>query len=266
MADIQTADAASSPSPKIRNIDPDQPWSWLSAGWNDLRRAPVPSLAFGITYSVAGMILTALVVIYDVFYLTAPLLAGFMLLGPILAVGLYQISRRLEQGQQVGLGDVLTAWRDNPAQIAYMGLTLMLFLLAWMRIAQLIFALFNSYAPPPVEPIDFINFLLSTERIPFLLTGSVIGGVLAVIVFAISAISIPLLLDRKEMHVIHAMVISVKAVRANLWPMLLWAWLVAMFIGVGLATAYVGLIVTLPLIGHATWHAYKDIVDWDGAD
>ena len=111
----------------------------------------------------------------------------------------------------------------------------------------------------------FINFLLSTERIPFLLTGTVIGGALAVIVFSISAISIPLLLERKEMHVIHAMVISVKAVRANLWPMLLWAWLVAMFIGVGLATAYIGLIVTLPLIGHATWHAYKDIIDWDGA-
>lgn len=265
MADIEAASEVKTHSPKIRHIDGDHPWIWLAAGWNDMWRTPMLSLTFGAIYAVLGIVITLFVVAYDVFYITAPLMAGFMLLGPILAVGLYQISRRLGDGQPVQFSDIFTAWRENGAQIAAMGLILMLFLLAWMRIAQLIFAVFTSYSSPPPDVVGFVNFLLEPGQLPFLIVGTAVGGVLAVIVFAISAISIPLLLERHEVHVIQAIVISVNAVRTNFWPMLLWAWLVAIFAGVGLVTGYLGLIVTLPLIGHATWHAYKDLVDWSEA-
>ena len=97
---------------------------------------------------------------------------------------------------------------------------------------------------------------------PFLVVGMIVGGALAALVFAISAVSIPMLLDR-NVNVIAAIVTSFEAVRQNFWPMALWAWLIALFVGAGVVTFYLGLIVTLPLIGHATWHAYKDLVIWD---
>ena len=155
---------------------------------------------------------------------------------------------------------MLTAWRRNRLQIALMGLVLMLILLAWMRIAQLIFALFNAYTLPPPDFVAFIDFLLATEQIPFLVVGTAVGGAIAAGVFTVSAISIPLLVDRPDRDVFQAMMTSINAVNTNFWPMALWAWLVALFIGVGLATGFLGLIVTLPLIGHATWHAYQDLV------
>ncbi len=244
----------------VRKIDADQPWTWLARGWHDLCRVPALSLPFGIVYAGLGIAITLLVAVYDVFYLTGPLMAGFMLVGPLAAVGLYQISRSLSRDEPVSLGDVITAWRHNRLQIALMGLVLMLILLAWMRIAQLIFALFNSYATPPADFLGFIDFLLATEQIPFLIVGTAVGGAIAAGVFAVSAISIPLLVDRPDRDVFQAISTSLNAVNANFWPMALWAWLVALFIGVGLATGFLGLIVTLPLIGHATWHAYQDLV------
>ena len=253
-------DAPRQPPLAVRKIDADQPWTWLSKGWHDLCRVPALSLPFGLVYTALGMAILALVAVYDVFYLTGPLMAGFMLVGPLAAVGLYQISRSLGRGERISLGEVLTAWRHNRLQIALMGLVLMLILLAWMRIAQLIFALFNAYTLPPPDFLAFIDFLLATEQIPFLIFGTAVGGVIAAGVFAVSAISIPLLVDRPDRDVFQAIATSINAVNANFWPMALWAWLVALFIGVGLATGFLGLIITLPLIGHASWHAYEDLV------
>lgn len=247
------------PSPKVRRIGMDRPWAWLAAGWQDLRGAPGVGLSYGVIFSAAGLVLTAAIWLLDVFYLVLPLGAGFMLMGPILAVGLYEVSRRLGSGEPVGLGLALTAWRRNPAQIALMGLLLMLFLLAWIRIATLIFALFFSQNPP--DPNNFIaDVFFSGESIPFLVVGSSIGAVLAALVFALSAVSIPMLLDR-DINVITAAVSSFVAVRHNLAPMAVWAGLIVLFTGAGLVTGYLGLIVTLPLIGHATWHAYRDLVE-----
>lgn len=250
----------------INKIDADRPWTWLARGWRDLCRVPALSLPFGLVYAALGIGITALVAVYEVFYLTGPLIAGFMLVGPLAAVGLYEISRSLALGVPIQPLNVLTAWRRNRLQVFLMGLTLMLVLLAWMRIAQLIFALFNSFTPPPPEFLDFIDFLLAAERIPFLVVGTTVGGVIAAGVFAITAISIPLLVDRSDRDIFQAMATSINAINANFWPMALWAWLVALFIGVGIATGFIGLIITLPLIGHGFWHAYKALVVWDSGD
>jgi len=260
MTDV--ADIPSSRLPKVRKLDVERPWAWLRAGWHDFLAAPGPCLAYGFILALAGMILTAAIWFLEVFYLVLPLAAGFMLLGPILAGGLYEIARCLEKGEAVEFSNVLSAWRRNPAQIGLMGLALMLFLLAWIRIATLIFAIFFSDNPPRPEREFIIDVFLSVESLPFLVTGTIVGGILAILVFALSAISIPMLLD-KPVNVFAAIATSMNAVRENFWPMALWAWLIVFFTAGGIVIGYVGLIVTLPLIGLATWHAYRDLVDWD---
>ncbi len=260
MSDVVPVSAV--PMPRIHRRDLDRPWQWLNAGWQDLRRAGPISLMYGLACSLAGGVLTALIWFFGWFYLVLPLMAGFMFMGPLLAVGLYYVSRELEAGNKPQLVDSMLAWRSNPQQIALMGLALMLFMLAWIRIAQIIFALFFAENPPGPEVEFIVDVFLSAESIPFLTVGTIVGGILAAIVFSISAISIPLLVD-KPANVLTAIATSVAAVRENFWTMALWAWLIVLFVGAGIVTFYVGLIVTMPLIGHATWHAYKDLVVWD---
>jgi uncharacterized membrane protein len=261
---VQTNDAPDAiPGPggsgaTIRPVGSEQPWTWLAHGWQDLCRAPSVSLAYGIVFSVAGLVLTGAIWLIDAFYLVLPLAAGFLLMGPILSVGLYEVSRRLAAGEAVSLAAALTAWRKNAVQIALLGLALVLFLMAWMLLAMIIFALFFSDRLP--DPANFISeVFFSRESIPFLIVGTGVGAVLATLVFAISAVSIPMLLDR-DVDVLTAVVTSLTAVRGNPGVMAVWAGLIVLFIGAGLVTAYLGLIVTLPLIGHAAWHAYRDLV------
>lgn len=248
--------------PRIRRVHSDRPWAWLTAGWRDMMRAPMLSLPFGVVYAAGGAVMTVLIWVYGHFYLILPLVAGFLLIGPIAAVGLYQISRRLSRGQPLRVVDVLTAWRANPVQIALMGVVLILFMFAWFRLATLLFFLFVSGAPPAPDALAVLNLALMPESLPALVIGTLIGAVLAAVVFAISVVSIPLLMDRPDSNVISAIIASFLAVRENFWTMALWAWLVALFIGAGLASGYILLIFTLPLIGHATWHAYEDLIGW----
>ena len=137
--------------PTIRHVDLDLPWAWLSAGWRDLRSAPGVGLVYGAIYAVFGCGFTTILWLNDILYVSLPLAAVFTLLGPLLAVGLYHASRRLAQGEKATLGETLRAWRSNGGQIALMGVALMLFALAWMRLAFLIFFMFFSQNPPRPE-------------------------------------------------------------------------------------------------------------------
>jgi uncharacterized membrane protein len=261
---VQTSDtpgansASGGSGATILRVGAEQPWTWLARGWQDLCRAPSVSLVYGVVFSAAGLALTGAIWLIDAFYLILPFAAGFLFVGPILSVGLYDVSRRLGAGEAVSLGRALTAWRKNKTQIALLGLTLVLFLMAWMLLAMIIFALFFSDRLP--DPANFISeVFFSLQSIPFLIVGTGAGAVLAALVFAISAVSIPMLLDR-DVDVLTAVVTSLTAVRRSPGAMAVWAGLIVLFIGAGLVTAYLGLIVTLPLIGHAAWHAYKDLV------
>ncbi len=252
----------SGPTPHIRRVTVDKPWTWLARGWADMRRASGVSLAYGLVFTVLGFIILGGLWFVDLFYLILPVSAGFMLVGPFLAVGLYETSRRLMAGEPVSLGHALRGLQRNTSQIVLMGVALMLFLLAWIRLATLIFALFFSHAPPRLDNF-VVEVFFSVSSIPFLIVGIGVGAVLAVVVFAISAVSIPMLLDRPEVNVATAIVTSVTAVRANIMPMAVWAALVVLFTAAGLVTLYLGLIVAMPLIGHATWHAYRDVVTYE---
>ncbi len=262
MADVLDAGAPRR-LPRVVKVDLDQPWLWLKAGWDDLLAAPLASLPYGLVYAALGFALTTWLWLDGVLYFSLPIAAMFTFVGPLAAVGLYRISRDLEQGRRVSFIDSTTAWQANPGQIALMGLALLLFALAWMRFAFLLFMLFFGLSPVAPDALTMLDRFLAPDNLGFLVIGTLSGAVLAAVAFAISVVSLPLLLDHREANVFEAIITSVRAVAANFWVMALWAWLIALFIAAGIATLYLGLIITLPLIGHASWHAYKDLVAWD---
>lgn len=245
--------------PHIRQIDGEQPWRWLEAGWRDLRTAPLISLGYGTGVVVASYALVGALVFFDLLYLLLPLAAGVMFAGPILAVGLYELSRRLETGAPVSARSIAVVATRSPESIAAIGLVLALFMLVWIRIATLLFAVFFGLGAPSLDQALPTLFFTDTGLL-FIATGTVIGGTLALIAFAISAVSIPRLMVQKT-DVATAIATSIAAVTRNLWPMLLWGWLITLLIAVGIATMFLGLIVIFPLVGHATWHAYRALVD-----
>jgi uncharacterized membrane protein len=250
------------PRPQIRRVPVDRPWVWLAAGWRDIAAAPGPSLAYGLIPVVAGWLAILLMLWLDLPYLMLPLSAGFFFVGPFIAVGLYEISRRLELNHVVDGETTLLAWRRNPEQIALMGVLLLLFHLAWMRAAQLLFAIFEWRTVPSWD--RFMDLVwTSSKSLPFLALGVGVGAVLAAGAFAIGAFSIPYLLDRRASNMFEAIATSVAAVRLNLRPMLLWAFLIVFLVALGMVPGLLGLVVTLPLVAHATWHAYRDIVTFD---
>lgn len=259
-----TVSPSASPALPVRRVDVERPWRWLAAGWRDFMAAPAVSLAYGALFVGGGLILTLTLWSLDWLYLALPLAAGFLLVAPVLATGLYEVSRQIEAGRRPSLADAFGAWRVRPGSLAVMGLVLMLFFLAWIRIAFLIFALFFGTEPPSwAMLVDTVFF--SAKGVPFLLVGTAVGAVLAAFAFAISAVSIPLILDR-DVGAFTAMATSVSAVLANWRVMIGWAALIALFGAAGLASFYLGLALTLPLIGHATWHAYRDLVLPTSAD
>jgi uncharacterized membrane protein len=253
------------PQPRIRQVPVDRPWTWLAAGWRDLLATPVLSLACGLIPVIAGWLAVALLVWLDLPYLVLPLGAGFFFVGPFLAVGLYEISRRREANLLVDRDGVFLAWRRNPDQLALMGALLLFIHLAWMRVAQLLFALFEWRS---LQSWDRFADLLwfSSRSLSFLATGIVCGAVFAAAVFAIGAFSIPYLLDRRDSNLFEAVATSVAAMRLNVRPMALWAVLIVFLVAVGMVPGLLGLAIVLPVVGHATWHAYRDIVSFPEGD
>jgi uncharacterized membrane protein len=255
----ETLEPAFALAARVRAVPLDQPWAWLAAGWRDMTRVPAISLTYGVGLVAISFAVTLGVVWAGWFYLVLPLIAGFFFFAPVLAVGLYETSRRLERGERPGLGVALLAVRRNGTQIGYFGLLLMLCNLVWVRIATLLFALFFATSHPTFDRlIDALFF--SRVSVPFLAVGSLVGFVFAVIVFSFGAVAIPMLVDR-PVNVFAAVATSMEAVRLNWKPMALWAALIVVFTSLGLATFYLGLALALPLLGHASWHAYRDLVE-----
>ena len=242
----------------VRAIDVEAPWRWLRLGWQDLVRARGVSLSFGVLIALASVLLINLLWHVDLLPYALPLAAGFMFVAPALGICFYDISRRLEAGAPVRFMEVALAWIPNASQIATMGLVMMLFQLAWIRFATLLFALF--FGPQPANWDRFIQALLfSTDGLPFLIIGTLSGAVLAVLAFAMSVTAFPMLLDR-DIGTAAATATSMRAALVNWRVMTGWAALIVMFTAAGIVTGCLGLIVTMPLIGHASWHAYRDLV------
>ncbi|MCH8506777.1 MAG: DUF2189 domain-containing protein, partial [Ectothiorhodospiraceae bacterium] len=164
----------------INRVSMDQPWQWLRAGWNDLRRCPATSIGYGLIWVVLSALLVGGLWAAGQGSWLLPLFAGFMFMGPLVAVGSYEMSRRLERDESPTLTEALTAWRANATQIALMGVLLMIFLLAWIRLATLLFALFFGTSIPTVEAGQvYSELLLSGPGLGMTVVGTVIGAILA---------------------------------------------------------------------------------------
>jgi len=244
--------------PDIRRVGLDRPWEWLAAGWRDLLRAPAISMSFGLILAVAGALLSVGLWLADLVYLVLPFAAGFMIVGPFMGLAFYEVSRRHAAGEPISFSSVALAITRNPRHFGVMGFILLLILLTWIRIGAMIFMLYWGMDPPPLHDL-IVHTFLRPESLPFLAFGTAVGAVFAGLTFAVTAVSIPMMLDRK-VDVLTAIVTSVRVVRHNPVVMLFWAVLIVVFTGVGIATLFLGLIVVLPLIGHASWHAYQDLV------
>lgn len=242
----------------VRQIRSDNVWQWLSRGWTDMWSRPSLSLGYGLFVTLLSYTLIGCLYYFNMVYLLLPLAAAFMFGGPLLAVGLYEMSRRLDQGESFRPRDIIGAVRRAPLHLAYMGLMLMLFALLWIRIATLMFALFFGSSMPPLMDI-FGSLFLTMQGVIFLSVGTATGAVLAFAAYSISVVSIPMIVDR-NVDVMTATIASLIAMRDNFMPMLLWGWLVAMMTAVAIGLGFIGLIVIFPLIGHATWHCYRDVL------
>lgn len=224
------------------------PFHWLALGWQDMKRAPRQSLTYGTGLVLIGYLLTWLVWNGDATLTLFTLLTGLILIGPALAFGLYSISRQLELGLKPELGYCLKEKRKHLRNELLFAMLLLIVLMIWARAAAMVHVFF---------PLDGDATLI--DWLEFFAIGSAVGSVFAAIVFSISAFSLPLMLDR-EIDAVTGLLTSVNAVLRNKPAMLVWGGLIVGLILIGFATALVGLAVVLPLIGHATWHAYRETI------
>ncbi len=238
-----------------RHLSPAAAFSWLGKGWRDLWNDPVPSLAYGIVVAAASVLIVWGLGALGWDYILFPALAGFLVVGPAIAIGLYEKSRRLAAGEKVTVTGMLRPRRGAGGHILFVGAVLTMLMLLWLRAAVLIYALFFGVRPfPGLEHI--VPTLFGTPiGLSMLLVGGVVGALFAALAFAISVFAIPMLLDR-EVDAFTAMGISIATVWQNLPVMLTWGLIVLALTLIGIATFMAGFILIFPLLGHASWHAY----------
>jgi uncharacterized membrane protein len=237
--------------PSVKSLAPGAIGRWFRAGWADLTADPLISLFYGVVLAAMGHVLTTQVG----GALRLALTTGFLLVGPFLAIGLYELSRRRAAGEPARLGPSLVAWRANFPAISFYAVALTLMLAVWIRVSVVVVALFF--------PAGSIDWTAPTVWI-FGAAYAAAGGGLALFVFATTALSLPLLLERRDMDTIGAAIVSFTALRQNLGTMLCWGACIVGMTLAGFATWHLGLVIVLPLIGHMTWHAYRETVSPQG--
>src|SRR5436190_13200904 len=241
--------------PVIHRVPPGRPFVWLVQGFRDMRGNLVESLVYGVVLAAIGWAIWTYTAGRPQQFTAS--ITGFFLLAPLLAAGLYEISRRHELGKDTGFGESLQGWRRSGGAIAQFGLELVIVAIFWERLSAILFALFYNGAVPNLE--SFYRDLFSGDYWRLLAVYAAVGGVFAIGVFVLSAIPIPMLLDR-NVDIYTAMATSLVAVGRNIPAMAIWAFLIVVLTTIGFVTLLAGMIVIFPVLGHATWHAYRDIV------
>ncbi len=244
----------------VTEVRTEDVWKWLAAGWSDLKANSVVSVSYAALFIIAGLFLTFGFYFMGWPYLILPGLTGFLLIGPAVGIGFYEISRRHAAGEKVSLIATVTAARYNKMGIFGFGVALTFVFQIWMHISFTVFALSFPGVMPKWGIILMRTF--SMEGVYFGISIAVVGAVFATCTFFVGAFAMPMMMDRNSV-LIPSLVTSVYAVSRNRNAMILWAAIIVTFTGIGLATAGIGLIVTLPLVGHATWHAYKQVMSGD---
>lgn len=232
----------------------------LALGWRDFTRAPMFGVLFSAVYVIGGLILYAIFAATAAEWWFIPIALGFPILAPFAATGLYEVSRRLEKGEPLNPGAVLgCVFAQKDRQVPSMAMVVLLVFMFWVFIAHTIFALFFG-----LQPItgSTLSMLATPSGLMMLAVGSAIGGVMAAVFYALTVISLPLLLDR-EVDFITAMITSFGCVTANPGVMAVWAAVIAGALFVGMLPAFLGLFIVLPVFGHASWHLYRRLLPGD---
>ncbi len=247
------------PLPGIRAASMADIRAALAAGLADLRRAPRFGLAIGAFYAFGGLFILYVVNVLGYGFLGFPIMAGFALVGPFAAIELYQVSRLLERGETVSWRTIArTTSREVMTECAYLGLLLIFFLAIWLKSGAVVYAVF--FGLRMIALPDLLQALLTTPAgAGFLLLGHIIGAGFALLVFSLSVVSFPLMVDRGT-DFITALITSIRAVKANPRVMIPWGGLIGVLLLLGFASLFLGLVVVLPLLGHASWHLYRRIV------
>ncbi|MFN4192991.1 MAG: DUF2189 domain-containing protein [Tabrizicola sp.] len=243
-------------APEINLVEASDLRESLAAGWRDFRRAPLLGLAFSAVYVLGGwLILWAMTTKGQVWW-TLPASAGFPILGPFIACGFYEISRRLETGEPLLASEVFgVILRQKDRQIPAMAAVIVVYFLFWNFLAHMIFALFLGNATMTNVSSSLAVFL-SPQGLAMLAFGTAVGAVFSTLLFSLTVVSLPMLLDR-EVDFVTAMLTSFALVRENPRVMLGWGALIAIGLFLGMLPAFLGLFVVLPLFGHASWHLYR---------
>ena len=243
----------------VRHIPMLRPLGWLARGWRDLMRCPLPGLLHGLALALFGGAMLWLA--HDHFWLLAGAFSGFLLVGPVLATGLYAVSRALEDGQSADLGLAVGAWKPERRMVVF-GLLLALAGTGWVLTSA---SLITGLAPQRVDnPLQFIRHVVLNDQTHLFELWLGLGALLAAPVYMSSVIAMPLLMDR-PVSVLAAVLTSWRVVQAHPVPMALWAALLLALTALGMATALLGLVVIAPWLAHASWHAYRDLVSADDA-
>ncbi|MDJ0807534.1 MAG: DUF2189 domain-containing protein [Gammaproteobacteria bacterium] len=252
----QTLDATSVDQtirPEIHKLSKDAPYRWLRMGWQDFRSAMGPSLSLGLLFVIAGYAIT--MASWNTPVLAITFVTGFLLVAPALSLGFYALSRQLGQGKPANFKLLFTSWRDYGWAVLLFGILLGVVMVAWGRLTGLIMAV----ALPSIGPYSNLLSLQTLATPEFVVLYMSVGLILAAIVFSLSVVSIPMLMDRK-VDILTAAYTSARAVKQNPGVMLRWAAIIAVLTFAAMAAGFIGLLISMPLIGHASWHAYRETV------
>lgn len=244
------------PALRVRTVGLGQPFQWLGRGWADLWRCPAPGLIHGLLAALFGLGLVGWVREY--FWVMAGAFSGFLIVAPIVATGLYAVSRALERGQPTSMREVFNLWRGHDPRLVHFGVLLGLAGTGWVITSA---SMITSFSDLPVRrPLDFLHFVVLQDSGWLFEAWLLLGALLAAPMFASSVVAMPLLLDRK-VDVLTAVLTSWRVVLASPGPMALWAGLIMGISMLGMVTLLLGLVVAVPWLAHASWHAYRDLVE-----
>ena len=245
--------------PDVGQVGVSDIWPVLQAGFRDFLKAPAFGLFFSAVYVAGGVVIYLVYTAAGQEWWLMPVIVGFPLLAPFAAVGLYEVSRRIEAGEPLIWREVLgVVFSQKDRQIPSMAMVIMLMFMFWVFVAHTIFALFMGLSAM-TNVTSSLSILLQGNGPIMLLVGTIIGAGFAAALFSITVAGLPLLLDR-EVDFISAMIVSVKAVIANIGPMIVWGIVIGVLMFLGMVPLFLGLFLVLPVLGHATWHMYRRLL------
>lgn len=255
MSENNKSQADSFTPPTVNEVSPQAILRWLSLGFQDMRQAGAPSLLHGIIVSIFSLVIVAMTLLY--WQILPGAVSGFVLIGPFLATGLYALSQQLEKGRQPTLASVLSAWRHGSRCLFTFGMILVIAATAWVLFSVLMFHYFIEASIS--TPLDFLRYVLTQEDTNFILW-TILGGLGSALAFAATVIAIPLLVERDVTTKI-AIHTSIRAVGQNPITMVWWSMAILVLTGLSFITLMLGFIVLYPVLGHASWHVYRDLVN-----